>query len=201
MLRLLRAVAVLLALAATLPVAGGTQAAVGFWVATSGSDGNPGGANAPFRTIARAAEAVRALPRPLHQTVTVHVAAGDYPLDETLQLSGAADSGSSAEARVDYVAEGGRVRVLGGRVVPHHALLTNAHKLAQALPAATRTIDLKSSRNRGLRRTNRAWRLLQPPRQQRLSCLGATAADVQLWANARRSYAGTLILAVVKHAA
>ena len=145
MLRLLRAVAVLLALAATLPVAGGTQAAVGFWVATSGSDGNPGGANAPFRTIARAAEAVRALPRPLRQTVTVHVAAGDYPLDETLQLSGAADSGSSAEARVDYVAEGGRVRVLGGRVVPHHALLTNAHKLAQALPAATRTIDLKAA--------------------------------------------------------
>eukprot|EP01043_Picozoa_sp_COSAG02_P087937 COSAG02_NODE_25127_length_668_cov_1.087873_1_plen_185_part_10 len=141
MLRLLPAVAVLLVLAAMLPVAGGTQAAVGFWVATSGSDGNPGGANAPFRTIARAAEAVRVLPRPLHQTVTVHVAAGDYPLNETLQLSGAADSGSSAEARVDYVAEGGRVRVLGGRVVPHHALLTNTHELAQTLPAATRTID------------------------------------------------------------
>lgn len=134
------------ALGAPVAVAGYSEAHAavdGFWVATTGSDANAGGANAPFKSIARAIAAVRSLPRPLKQTVTVHIAAGDYPLDEPLQLSGATDSGSNAAARIDYVAEGGRVRVMGGRVVPHHAL-HEAHGVPQTLPDTTRIIDLKS---------------------------------------------------------
>ena len=83
------------------------EALADFWVSTTGDDEAAGTHEAPFLTLSRAVMAVRELPRPLAQTVTVHVAAGDYPLNETLTLHGAADSGSSTAARVDYVAEGG----------------------------------------------------------------------------------------------
>ena len=79
-----------------------------FWVSSTGDDEAAGTHEAPFLTLSRAVMAVRELPRPLAQTVTVHVAGGDYRLNETLTLHGAADSGSSTAARVDYVAEGGR---------------------------------------------------------------------------------------------
>jgi hypothetical protein len=136
----------LAALLLSLPAAAsGTSehhAAAGFFVSPRGSDSYDGSAAAPFRTIGRAAAAVRALPRPLTQTITVHIAAGDYPLTETLQLNGAADSGSSPDARVEYVAEGGRVRLLGGQVVSHTTVTGTSQ---QRLPRSARVIDLKAA--------------------------------------------------------
>eukprot|EP01045_Picozoa_sp_COSAG04_P000276 COSAG04_NODE_5_length_50521_cov_24.772639_53_plen_325_part_00 len=103
----------------------------------SGDDAHDGSASAPFRTVHRAAAAVRALPRPLASGgVTVHLQPGDYELNSTLAL-GLADSGTSSAARVDWVAEGGRARLLGGKVVPHALVLGD-------LPAGTRAIDLKA---------------------------------------------------------
>ena len=70
-----------------------------------GDDSNSGSAAEPFSTIGRAVLAVRSLGRPLAQPVTVRILPGDYELNETLTLSGAEDSGSSAQATVTYMAQ------------------------------------------------------------------------------------------------
>jgi hypothetical protein len=72
-----------------------------------GSDGNGGrSAESPLRTLARAAQLVRA-------GDMVHVAAGEYVLDATLELQGA------GVANTTWIAESGRVSVSGGaRISP-----------------------------------------------------------------------------------
>ena len=66
-----------------------------FFVAPDGSDANPGTAERPFATFARARDAVRALPanRPVAGGVAVTAKPGEYRMTETLALT-AADSGT-----------------------------------------------------------------------------------------------------------
>ncbi len=80
-------------------------------VATDGSDANDGSAEAPFATLQRARDAVRAL-KPLQEAVTVEVAAGTYYLDEPLLLT-PEDSGT-AEFPVTWRARTGDTVVLSG---------------------------------------------------------------------------------------
>lgn len=74
-----------------LPASGGN-----FYVATNGSDSNPGTLGSPFLTLEAARNAVRALPRPLPAGgVTVWLRGGTYFRTNTFTLTGI-DSGTTA---------------------------------------------------------------------------------------------------------
>ncbi|MBC8871235.1 MAG: right-handed parallel beta-helix repeat-containing protein [Planctomycetes bacterium] len=95
-----------------------TAAAIDFYVAPSGDDGNPGSKDKPFATLQRARDAVRALKAEgaLAEPVHVNVADGLYSLTEPLVLL-PEDSGTK-EAPVTYHAEpGARPVFTGGRVI------------------------------------------------------------------------------------
>lgn len=89
-----------------------------FHVARSGNDHNPGTRDAPFATLARARDAIRALKArgPLSEAVRVVVADGRYDLAEPLVLRG--EDGGTARAPVVYEAAPGAKPVFsGGRVI------------------------------------------------------------------------------------
>lgn len=95
-----------------------TTSAADVYVSPQGSDANPGTADRPFATLARARDAVRALKAqgPLAESVRVIVADGVYTLTEPLVLT-AEDSGT-AQAPVSYeAASGARPVFSGGRVI------------------------------------------------------------------------------------
>ena len=90
--------------------------AIDFHVALSGNDDNPGTEEAPFRTPARARDAIRAL-RQIGEVdageVTVNVHGGIYRITETLEL-GAVDGGTAEFPVVWQAAGTGEVRFVGG---------------------------------------------------------------------------------------
>lgn len=105
--------------AAATPGGGGTATVPGpveatFVVAPDGDDANPGSAAAPFRTVARARDAVRGLKQtgPLGRPVTVSLRGGRYELPEPLVFD-ARDSGTP-QAPVTYAAAPGETPVLSG---------------------------------------------------------------------------------------
>ncbi len=87
-----------------------------FYVSPDGDDEAAGTRSKPFATLERARDAIRQLPRPLTQPVTVWLRGGDYPLDRAFDLD-ARDSGVP-DAPVTYRAYGReRPRLLGGQVL------------------------------------------------------------------------------------
>ncbi len=107
-------IAVLLALSAS-PIAHGD-----FYVAPDGSDENPGGLEAPFATLHRAAEAVRALKAAEglpEGGVTVWLRGGTYELPEPLVL-GADDGGEEGRPVTWRAYEGEECAISGGRAIP-----------------------------------------------------------------------------------
>lgn len=104
--------------AAQLPAAGGT-----FFVSPAGSDRGKGTAEAPFRTLARARDAVRqAGPG---QAITIYLRGGVYELGETLRLE-KEDSGRTG-APVRYAAyKNERVRIVGGRNISRFGAVSDA---------------------------------------------------------------------------
>lgn len=111
-----------------------------FHVAVDGNDTNPGTAQAPFRTLRRARDAVRAL-QPLREPLDVVIHDGVYYLEATLEL-GPEDSGT-AECPVTWCAAKGAFVVLsGGRKVTGDWGRVDKHRWAVkldgvALPAAS----------------------------------------------------------------
>jgi len=88
-----------------------------FHVAPGGGDENPGAQAAPFATIRRAQEAVRALgAKGLAEDVTVVLGGGTYRLAEPL-VFGPQDGGTAQHAVTYAAAEGETVTISGGRVV------------------------------------------------------------------------------------
>ena len=88
-----------------------------FYVAPGGSDENPGTQAAPFATIRRAQEAVRALgAKGLAEDVTVVLGGGTYRLAKPL-VFGPQDAGTAQHAVTYAAAEGETVVISGGRVV------------------------------------------------------------------------------------
>ncbi|MFP4057292.1 MAG: right-handed parallel beta-helix repeat-containing protein [Candidatus Brocadiia bacterium] len=83
-----------------------------FYVAPDGDDRGPGTWEKPFATLARARDAVRALPRPREAPVVVVLRGGTYTLDEPV-VFGPQDSGTAASP-VRYVAQEGERPVLSG---------------------------------------------------------------------------------------
>ena len=88
-----------------------------FYVSPEGSDENDGSKAAPFLTIDRAKEAVRALDKTGKSGVTVALLAGDYRVN-TLEFT-AEDSGTK-DCPVTWCAYGdGEVLLNGGVTIPH----------------------------------------------------------------------------------
>lgn len=71
-----------------------TTATANFFVATDGSDSNPGTLAQPFLTIGKAQAAVRALPKSGQSQVTVMIRQGTYTLSQPLSFT-SADSGNN----------------------------------------------------------------------------------------------------------
>lgn len=95
-----------------------TASAADFYVAPNGNDSNPGTAQQPFATLAKARNAVRALKAkgPLTEPVRVNVADGTYTVTEPLVLG--PEDGGTKEAPVIYQAmPGARPVFSGGRVL------------------------------------------------------------------------------------
>lgn len=88
-----------------------------FHVSPSGSDSNPGTLDAPFLTLERARDAVRALKaRSPDEPITVLIRGGTYRLEQSVVFSGR-DSGT-ADAPITYQSYPGETPVFsGGRVV------------------------------------------------------------------------------------
>ena len=135
-----------------------------FYVASDGRDTYAGTEKRPFATLARARDALRALPVAERAGSTVWIGAGDYPQMEALRL-GRRDGGR-ADAPVTWRAlPGQQVRLLGGRVVSGFTPVTDPDVLARLAPVARRRVrqlDLKSlgigplspMRSRGFGRPN-----------------------------------------------
>ncbi len=92
------------------------------FVATDGSDANPGTEAKPFATLQRARDAVRELKQtaPAPKSVTVVVRGGTYQIDASLVLD-FQDSGSSSAPVVWQAAKGKEVRLSGGPTLPPNA--------------------------------------------------------------------------------
>ncbi len=113
--------------------------AADFYVATNGSDTNPGTNAAPFRTLEAARDAIRSLKKkssPLDGGVTVWLRGGDYVRTGALELTDV-DSGSKEQPIVWRAVEGERVRLLGGRKLAGFKTVTDADVLKR-LPSAAR---------------------------------------------------------------
>lgn len=83
-----------------------------FWVSPDGDDLAPGTASAPFRTLERARDAVRDLPRPLTAAVAVNLYGGLYRLEQPLVFD-ARDSGEAAAPIIYRAVDGEQPRLWG----------------------------------------------------------------------------------------
>ena len=94
------------------------KAASAFYVATNGSDANPGTRGRPFRSFERAREAVRSAGQVKARKVIVREGVYEFPGSFVL---GAQDSGTAKRPVVWEVAKGESVRLEGGRKLPASA--------------------------------------------------------------------------------
>mgnify|MGYP002641046769 CR=1 FL=1 len=113
--------AVALAQCATSPIsAAALESGKTFYVAPSGDDAHSGTETAPFATVSRARDAIRALKAKSgipEGGITVWLEDGEYPFSQSLQLS-TEDSGSAGKPIVYRAVNPGAVRILGGRQLP-----------------------------------------------------------------------------------
>jgi len=116
-----------------LPVCVWSQDAVIIHVSPTGSDDGDGSARAPFATLVRARDALRAQ-RPA-SGAAIEIAGGIYEMAAPLQLS-ADDSGTPDGPIVYAAADGEEVRLVGGRVVTGFAPVADPPILARLAPEA-----------------------------------------------------------------
>jgi len=108
----IRTVIAVLVLAGLVPILDVASAA-DFYVATSGSDDNPGTSEQPFATVGKARDAVRQrIAAGLDANVTVSIRGGTYELAEALHF-GPEDSGT-VEHSVTFAAKPGETVILSG---------------------------------------------------------------------------------------
>ena len=120
-----------------------------YYVSPTGNDGNSGSRAAPFATVPRARDAVRAaLARPggLPEGAVVWIASGDYQLRETLELT-AADSGRAGAPIVYRSVGSGVPRLLGSMVIDPASWKPLAESTRKRVhpkvdPAVLRELDL-----------------------------------------------------------
>jgi hypothetical protein len=100
----------------------GSEVPVSYHVGTDGKDTNPGTAQKPFATLAKARAVVRAS-RLKGEAVSVVVHGGIYRLENSLEFNGA-DSGTEASPVIWRAAPGESVRITGGQIVPVDSIKT-----------------------------------------------------------------------------
>ncbi len=105
---------------------GSTQAT--FYVSPTGDDSNEGTIDAPFKTIAKAKEKVRTLPK-TGGDIVVQIADGFYPLDDTLVFD--KDDSGSASCTIRYEAAPGAKPVISGGEMLEKGVWTEATGLTQ----------------------------------------------------------------------
>jgi hypothetical protein len=93
-------------------VGGAMANQLGYYVAPTGSDTNPGTVSAPFQTLAKARDAVRTINSNMTQDIYVYLRAGTYPVTSTVTF-GPSDSGTNGH-RIYYAAFPGETPVLNG---------------------------------------------------------------------------------------
>lgn len=110
--------------------------AADYYVATDGSDANPGTLGSPFATLGAARDAVRGLSHPLSSGATVYLRGGRYLMQSALALSGSQDSGTPTAlvSYRNYASES--VLLIGGTNVNGFAAVTNAATLARLTASA-----------------------------------------------------------------
>ena len=86
-----------------------------FYVSPAGHDANPGSKTQPFRTLARARDAVRSVNRQMAGDITVYLRGGTYPVTAPVEF-GPADSGRNG-FQVIYRAYEKETPVLSGGVM------------------------------------------------------------------------------------
>ena len=127
------------------------SAATTFHIASRGSDANDGSEARPFATLERARDAIRSLKQAAGGQlpaggVRVVLAAGDYPVRQTLRLT-AKDSGTAAAPIVYQSKPGAPVVLRGGERITGWKPLADPAKKARLAPAAANAVleaDLKS---------------------------------------------------------
>lgn len=102
----------------------GVVGATEVYVATNGSDANPGTKARPFASLARARDELRTRRTRKAEPATVWIRGGDYVITSSLELS-QADSGTAAAPVKWRAMEGEKVRFLGGVVVTNFQHVTD----------------------------------------------------------------------------
>ena len=105
--------------------------AADFYVATDGSDSNPGTIDQPFATLNGARTAIRALSHPLSSSVTVWIRGGRYYLQSAFALSGSRDSGTPTAPVVYQNYPDETPYIIGGVVVTNFQAVTDPTILAR----------------------------------------------------------------------
>ncbi|MCX6929396.1 MAG: right-handed parallel beta-helix repeat-containing protein, partial [Verrucomicrobia bacterium] len=114
--------------------------AADFYVATNGSDSNPGTIGQPFATLSGARTAIRALPHPISVPFTVWLRGGRYYFQTPFALSGSQDSGTGS-APITYRNYAGETPYLiGGTNVSDFQAVTNTAILARLTGSAKTNI-------------------------------------------------------------
>jgi hypothetical protein len=125
-----------------------------FYVAPRGDDASNGTRNRPFRTLARAQQAVREKTSRMHRDLVVNLGDGTYALPAPLEMD-ARDSGRNGHAVV-YRAEPGAHPILsGGRTITGWTLADPARNIWKAAAPGLTTRQLfvngrRATRARGL---------------------------------------------------
>ena len=106
-----------------------------FYVSPSGDDQAEGTKEAPFKTVEKARQAVDAVNEEMTGDIIVNIAAGDYFIDETIQMT-KADSGFNGH-EVIYRCDGapGTARLIGGQKVSGWAMADENDVTGYDLPA------------------------------------------------------------------
>lgn len=116
----------------------GTAVHADFYVSPTGADANPGTLGKPFASLERARDAVRtahASGKSTTGSMTVWLRGGDFVRTNALEFT-AADSGTAAAPVVWRAYRNERVRLLGGRVLPHFEVIRDPAIQARLDPAA-----------------------------------------------------------------
>jgi hypothetical protein len=116
------------------------------YVSHTGRDSYSGTQKRPFATLARARDALRALPAAERAGSTVWIGGGDYSMGESLRL-GPRDGGQQGAPVIWRAVPGEQVRLVGGRVLSGFTRVDDPAVLARLTPEArrhVRQVDLKA---------------------------------------------------------
>jgi len=102
-----------------------------FFVSPEGKDSDPGTADRPFQTIARARDAVRGVAASMDEDITVYFKGGTYNLFNPIEFT-AADSGRSGHFVIYRNAPGEKVIICGGQSITNWTLHDMARNIWKA---------------------------------------------------------------------